>query len=243
MVVRDAVLRRDGESVDRVRLRYRSRLLACTVEAAGADRSAHPEARGAGRRGRPGADGVADGWRYGDRPRDDRVGSAALPYPIKTTKLKPQPTATIRVTTEPSRIGEAFRELLPEVATYLEGIGASPAGPPFARFFDYNEDEADFEAGFTLPEPVPGEGRIGAGELPGGRAAVDHLRRPVRGAAGGARGDRGVGARQRARSRGARVGGLRHRAARRAGRGEMAHRARLAAAQVVACRRSYSLTR
>jgi effector-binding domain-containing protein len=95
-----------------------------------------------------------------------------LPYPIKTTKLKPQPTATIRVTTEPSRIGEAFRELLPEVSSYLEGIGASPAGPPFARFFDYNEDEADFEAGFTLPEPVPGEGRIGAGELPGGRAAV-----------------------------------------------------------------------
>jgi tRNA-uridine 2-sulfurtransferase len=37
VVVRDAVLRRDGESVDRVRLRYRSRPLACTVEAAGAD--------------------------------------------------------------------------------------------------------------------------------------------------------------------------------------------------------------
>jgi effector-binding domain-containing protein len=95
-----------------------------------------------------------------------------LPYPIKTTKLKPQPTATIRVTTQPSRIGEAFGEVLPEVASYLERIGVRPAGPPFARYFDYNDDEADFEAGFPVSEPVPGEGRIAAGELPGGRAAV-----------------------------------------------------------------------
>lgn len=62
--------------------------------------------------------------------------------------------------------------MLPEVASYLEGAGASPAGAPFARFFDYAEDEADFEAGFPLSEPVSGEGRIAAGELPGGLAAV-----------------------------------------------------------------------
>jgi effector-binding domain-containing protein len=76
------------------------------------------------------------------------------------------------VTTEPARIGEAFREVLPEVASYLEGAGASPAGAPLARFFDYTEDEADFEAGFPLSEAVSGEGRIAAGELPGGLAAV-----------------------------------------------------------------------
>jgi effector-binding domain-containing protein len=62
--------------------------------------------------------------------------------------------------------------VFPEVASYLEGTGTSPAGPPFARFFDYTEDEADFEAGFPVAEPVPGEGRIAAGELPGGLAAV-----------------------------------------------------------------------
>lgn len=92
--------------------------------------------------------------------------------PIKTTKLKPQSTASIRVTTEPARIGEVFDEVFPEVASYLEGMGAGPAGPPFARFFDYTEDEADFEAGFPVSEPVPGEGRIAAGELAGGLAAV-----------------------------------------------------------------------
>jgi effector-binding domain-containing protein len=92
--------------------------------------------------------------------------------PIHTKKLKPQSTAAIRVTTEPARIGEAFREVLPEVGSHLEAAGVSPAGPPFARFFDYTEDEADFETGFPVPEPVEGEGRVIAGELPGGLAAV-----------------------------------------------------------------------
>lgn len=62
--------------------------------------------------------------------------------------------------------------MFPEVASYLEGTGASAAGPPFARFFDFTEDEADFEAGFPVAEPIAGEGRIAAGELPGGLAAV-----------------------------------------------------------------------
>jgi effector-binding domain-containing protein len=92
--------------------------------------------------------------------------------PIKTKKLKPQPTAAIRVTIEPARMGEAFDEVFPETLAYLERVGASPAGPPFARFFDYTEDEADFEAGFPVSEPVQGEGRIAASELPGGLAAV-----------------------------------------------------------------------
>ena len=92
--------------------------------------------------------------------------------PIKTKKLKPQPTAAIRVTVEPARMREAFDEVFPATLAYLERVGASPAGPPFARFFDYTEDEADFEAGFPVSEPVPGEGRIAASELPGGLAAV-----------------------------------------------------------------------
>jgi effector-binding domain-containing protein len=93
-------------------------------------------------------------------------------YSIKTTKLKPRPIAAIRVTTPPARLGEAFREVLPEVASYLERVGVSPAGPPFARFFDYTEDEADLEAGFPVNEAVAGEGRVIAGELPGGTGAT-----------------------------------------------------------------------
>ena len=67
---------------------------------------------------------------------------------------------------------EVFDQVFGETLSYLERVGARPAGPPFARFFDYTEDEADFEAGFPLSEPVQGEGRIAASELPGGLAAV-----------------------------------------------------------------------
>jgi effector-binding domain-containing protein len=92
--------------------------------------------------------------------------------PIKTTKLKSQPIAAVRLTAEPTRIGESLRQVLPVVASYLDGIGSSPAGPPLARYFDYTEDEAEFEAGFPVAEPVAGEGRVVAGELPGGLAAT-----------------------------------------------------------------------
>jgi effector-binding domain-containing protein len=93
-------------------------------------------------------------------------------YEIKTRKLSPQHIAAIRVTAVPSEIGEALRAVLPEVSGYLDQEGVSPSGPPFARFFDYTEDEADFEAGYPVERPVAGAGRVEAGELPGGQAAV-----------------------------------------------------------------------
>jgi len=80
--------------------------------------------------------------------------------------------AAIHVVCAPSRIGDALGETLPEVGAYLERVGVSPAGPPFARYFDFSEDEADFEAGFPLSAPADGEGRITTGELPGGLAAT-----------------------------------------------------------------------
>jgi effector-binding domain-containing protein len=93
-------------------------------------------------------------------------------YDIKTRKLAPRNTAVIRVTSPPARIGEALDRVLPEVWSALEQQGTSPAGPPFARYFDFSDDEADFEAGFPVKGPITAAGRVQPGELPGGRAAV-----------------------------------------------------------------------
>jgi effector-binding domain-containing protein len=93
-------------------------------------------------------------------------------YDVKTTKLKPRHTAVIRVTAPPGKIGEALHVVLPEVSEHLSGQGTSPAGPPFVRYFDYTDEEADFEAGFPVERPITPQGRVEAGELPGGRAAV-----------------------------------------------------------------------
>jgi len=95
-----------------------------------------------------------------------------MDYEIKTRKLSPRHTAVLRVTSPPAEVGAAFRGVLPEVAECISRQGVTVDGPPFARFFDYSEDEADFEAGFPVSEAVQGEGRVAASELPGGLAAV-----------------------------------------------------------------------
>lgn len=92
-------------------------------------------------------------------------------YRVKTKKLPPQRTAAVRVTAPPARIGEAFRGALPEVIDSLSRQRASTAGPPFARFFDYGDEQADFEVGIPVSAPVAAEGRVEPGELPGGRVA------------------------------------------------------------------------
>jgi effector-binding domain-containing protein len=56
------------------------------------------------------------------------------------------------------------------LAAYLQQTGAQPAGPPYVRYHTFDENEADFELGVPVAEPVAGEGRIEAGELQGGPA-------------------------------------------------------------------------
>ena len=91
---------------------------------------------------------------------------------VTTRALTPQPMLAIQARTVPSEGGALMGELLPEVWAYLEREGVHPAGPPFARYFEYGEDGVDLEAGFPVPGPVPGNDRVRGGELPGGEAAV-----------------------------------------------------------------------
>jgi tRNA-specific 2-thiouridylase len=70
--LRDAVLRRDGTRVDRVKLRYRSRPISCTVEAAA---GAHPQL--SLRLDRP-AHGVAPGQTACLMAGDTTVGHATI---------------------------------------------------------------------------------------------------------------------------------------------------------------------
>lgn len=95
-----------------------------------------------------------------------------MPYAIGTRKLKARHTAAIRLTTPPSEIGSAFERVLGEVLSYLDEVGVRPAGPPFARYFDFSAEEADLEIGFPVRNRVSGTERIAGGELPGGLAAV-----------------------------------------------------------------------
>ena len=93
-------------------------------------------------------------------------------YQIEVKELPRQPIVSIRQETTPRGLGAAFRELLPVLYAYLEDRGVRAAGPSFGIFHAYEADRVEVQAGFPVPEPLEGEGRVEAGELPGGRAAV-----------------------------------------------------------------------
>ena len=93
----------------------------------------------------------------------------APPYEIRT--LPRQPTVTIRGEAAAEKLPELLADFLPAVFGYLEAKGVTPVGPPFVRYHRFGET-LEIEGGMPVAEPVEGEGRIAASELPSGDAAV-----------------------------------------------------------------------
>jgi effector-binding domain-containing protein len=96
----------------------------------------------------------------------------AMDYDIEVKELPKTVGVSIRETTATDGLGPAMRQLYPVVWTFLEKRGLEAAGPRFAVYHQYSEEEADFEAGYPVSEPVVGEGRVQATELPATRAVV-----------------------------------------------------------------------
>ncbi|MEE8443355.1 MAG: GyrI-like domain-containing protein [Dehalococcoidia bacterium] len=95
-----------------------------------------------------------------------------MPYVIEEKEVQPQLVVTIRVTTSELEIGSSLGDMITALWLYVVKAGVRPAGMPFARYHQFHEGSVDFEAGIPVAEPVPGEGQITAGELPGGRVAA-----------------------------------------------------------------------
>lgn len=91
---------------------------------------------------------------------------------VVVRRIEPQPVASIRLVTTPAELGARLGEALPEVWACLERQGLHPAGPPFARYLVYGDDEVELDAGFPVSAPAADEGRVVAGELPGGPVAA-----------------------------------------------------------------------
>ena len=95
-------------------------------------------------------------------------------------ELSPVPTAAVRLRAPTSSLSDLFDEHLPNIAHRLADLGAQPAEPPYARYHEFGPEEVDVEIGIPVDAPVgalralgeaePGE--LGAGELPGGQAAI-----------------------------------------------------------------------
>jgi effector-binding domain-containing protein len=100
-------------------------------------------------------------------------------FTAEVREQQSQPTVAARVTAKQADLGELFGRYLGEVMGRIQSSGGTPAGAPFGRYFEFQEELVDVEIGFPVAAPVADlpsltgspAGEIGNSELPGGRAA------------------------------------------------------------------------
>lgn len=92
------------------------------------------------------------------------------PEAVVLEERRQQPVLSIKATIRIEEIAERHGESLRELWSAMQSRGIAAAGPPFVRYHTFGDAEADVEVGIPVTGHVPGEGRILAGELPGGIA-------------------------------------------------------------------------
>jgi effector-binding domain-containing protein len=91
--------------------------------------------------------------------------------PIEIVELQPRRALTVRRTVPDSGIGAFLGEVLPKLMSAIVGQGATPAGPPFARYYNSDPKAFDTEVGVPFTGTVTASGDARVTTLPGGRAA------------------------------------------------------------------------
>ena len=91
--------------------------------------------------------------------------------PIEFVQVKAQRAATIRRTVPRSGLGAFFAEVTPALMATIAAQGATPAGPPYGRYYNGDPAAFDTEAGVPFVGSVNGTGEVRVAELPAGRAA------------------------------------------------------------------------
>jgi effector-binding domain-containing protein len=94
------------------------------------------------------------------------------PETVEVEERPPQPVLSIRTTVPVAELAGAQGERLRALWSFMDRRGVTPAGPPFVRYHTFGETETDLEVGIPVAQAVAGEGRVAAGELPGGPAAT-----------------------------------------------------------------------
>ncbi len=91
--------------------------------------------------------------------------------PIELVELQPRRALTVRRKMPQSGLGAFFMELFPRLRTTIVTQGATPSGPPFARYYNSDPAAFDTEAGIPFTGTVTAASGMRVTTLPGGRAA------------------------------------------------------------------------
>jgi len=90
--------------------------------------------------------------------------------PIELVELQPRRALTVRRKMPQSGLGAFFMELYPRLRTAIVAQGATPSGPPFARYYNSDPAAFDTEAGIPFTGTVTAASGMRVTTLPGGRA-------------------------------------------------------------------------
>ena len=93
-----------------------------------------------------------------------------MKYAFEIRDVPAQPVLYLPATCGQGEIGPTLMQVLPEVFAYAQQSGAAPAGPPFARYTAWRQDDCDLEGGIAVAAPAAGAGRIQAGAIGGCQA-------------------------------------------------------------------------
>lgn len=102
------------------------------------------------------------------------------PIAAEIRDLVAQPTVCARMQAPSNQIGALFAKTLGEVFQTIAATGAAPVAAPYGRYYDYGPETMDVEIGVPVSGTPSGlspvgdlpPGEVGAGMLPGVRAAV-----------------------------------------------------------------------
>jgi effector-binding domain-containing protein len=85
-------------------------------------------------------------------------------------ELTSRPALTIRTRTKVSGIAALFKEGYASIAQLLKERGKTPAGPPFALYYNMDMNDLEVEFGFPVEESLEGSGAISSSMTPSGNA-------------------------------------------------------------------------
>lgn len=94
-----------------------------------------------------------------------------MTYKCEVKEQDAQLTLSIRTKTSVQDLPQLVGKSYGAIAQYLGELGAYPAGPPFAVYYNMDMQNLDVEIGFPVSKKFPNKGDIKASEIPSGKFA------------------------------------------------------------------------
>ena len=93
-------------------------------------------------------------------------------YQCEMREQPAQAALAIRTRTSIQDLPQLFGKAYGAIIQHLTQLGQSPAGAPFAAYYNMDMQNLDVELGFPVSKELPGKDEIKASRIPGGKFAM-----------------------------------------------------------------------